>query len=111
MSVELANDRLEQLLVEYVSGGAITRTAFMEMAAANNWSYEDRDGVLVAFDDHQRLAAAAMARDTDTEVLQPERIPTKPCASCGAVPVGTFYEGSPRYHCGPHLPITERRWT
>jgi hypothetical protein len=107
-SAELADDRLQMLLVEYVAGGVITRTAFMEMAAANDWSYEDRGGVLIAFDDHQRLAAAAYARGTDVDDLRPERIPTTPCATCGAAPVGTFHEGSPRYTCGPHSPIMER---
>ena len=27
------------------------------------------------------------------------RLPTTPCASCGARPVGTFDDGSPRYDC------------
>jgi hypothetical protein len=30
---------------------------------------------------------------------------TLPCATCGEPPVGEFHDGSPRYRCGPHLPI------
>lgn len=110
-SVEPAIDRLKQLLVEYVNTGAITRIVFMEMAAANGWYYEDRGGVLVAFDDYQRVAAAAVAREADTTGPRRDRIPAIPCASCGAAPVGTFYDGSPRYGCGPHPPITGREQT
>lgn len=27
-----------------------------------------------------------------------------PCFTCGALPSGTFVDGSPRYACGPHAP-------
>jgi len=69
--VELANDRLEQLLVEHVNTGAITRVAFAKIAAASGWRYEDRDGVLVALDDSQRVVAAAAARAAPSGTWRP----------------------------------------
>lgn len=37
--------------------------------------------------------------------IQPKQQPITPCFTCGALPAGTYPDGSPRYSCGPHLPL------
>lgn len=99
---------LRTMVAVYLATGAVGADAFAEFAKEIGGRYERRGGVHVAIR-HGRVVAAGMK--TPSTRVRP--LSTIPCATCGALPVGSFTNGADtdaarRYACGPHEPVRLR---
>jgi hypothetical protein len=77
------------------SAGADYYLNFLRIAATDGWQAAA-----------ERLEAERQARRK--REAAPDNVPVLAavvCATCGAAPTGTFSNGSPRFACGPHLPV------
>jgi len=100
-----AEAELHRVLDEYLETGRVGLSTVRDLAASVGGRHERRRGYGVVLRNGRVIvAAAALTRETQPHV-DPAAIP---CATCGALPVGTFRAGDPesdrRYDCGPHDP-------
>lgn len=94
--------------VESGSASAETRRAFRAMAAERGLTVQRRGSLLLARDAGGRVVGFLDTHPRDGSTGR--AIPSTPCVGCGAAPVGTYHDGSPRYQCGPH-PVTYAKET
>jgi hypothetical protein len=93
------------VLDEYLENGRSDMATFRDLAGTLGGRHVRRRGVDVVLREGRVIAAAALTRQIRKHV-EPAPVP---CATCGALPVGTFGSGDPegdrRYDCGPHDPV------
>lgn len=97
---------LKDVLDAYMETGSASArflVAFRAWAKTNTLKTSQRGGWRFAKDERGQIVAAASARAPSS----PDPLPTRPCATCGAAPAGTFQDGSPRYRC-THAPLRPR---
>lgn len=89
-----------------IETGDMSRQAFRDLADALGCNVVKVHGILTAHRPDGHIVAAAVAVAARGRAHQ-AAWPAIPCWTCGAMPTGPYFDGSPEYRCEPHEPTTD----